>query len=87
MNKYVNALRVQGLPSSDMLHCGTWASLAQESLGGHTVEDSPPTVWPSFPQTLTEPLIRTQHYSKHHILHNQLSLLLWNSDSSVEDRK
>ena len=80
MNKCVNAFRFRGSPL--LIHSTVAPGQARRRrVWGHTVEDRPPTVWPSIPQTLTEPLIRIQHYSKHHILHNQLSLLLWNSDS------
>lgn len=47
------------------------------------MEDSPRSQRPLFPQTLSEPLMHSQHYSKHLTLHNQLGLLLWSSDSSM----
>ena len=83
MNKCVNAFRFRGSPL--LIHSTVAPGQARRRrVWGHTVEDRPPTVWPSIPQTLTEPLIRIQHYSKHHILHNQLSLLLWNSETRVD---
>lgn len=40
------------------------------------MEESPPSSRPSFPQTLTERLLGAQHYSKHYMLHNQVSSAL-----------